>query len=87
MRLPETSSLKKKNQGVLPHADAFDAHLNGAEERTRLAADYLEGLAWEIYGAPNEETLKSLQVMAAESGLGISVYPDNFGGYLRASLD
>lgn len=72
---------------VFLHADAFDAHLNGLEERARLADDYLEGLAWEIYGAPNEETLKGVQAWAAKSGLRVTVYPDNFGGYLRASLD
>ena len=72
---------------LFPHADAFDAHLTGAEERARLAAEYLEVLAWEIYGAPNEATLKGVQAMAAESGLSVTVYPDNFGGYLRANLD
>ena len=72
---------------VFPHADAFDAHLNEAEERTRLAGHYLEGLAWEIYGAPSKEALQGLQARAMENGVDITFYPDNFGGYLRASLD
>ena len=72
---------------VFAHADAFDAHLNGAEERDRLADDYLEGLAWEIYGAPSAEGLQGLQALAMENGVALAVYPDNFGGYLRASLD
>ena len=72
---------------LFPHADAFDAHLSGAEERDRLAADYLEGLTWEIYGAPSAEALQGLQARAVENGVDIAVYPDNFGGYLRASLD
>ena len=72
---------------VFLHADAFDAHLSGAEERDRLAGDYLEALTWEIYGAPSAEALQGLQARAAENGVDIDVYPDNFGGYLRASLD
>jgi hypothetical protein len=72
---------------LFPHADAFDAHLNGAEERAKLAGHYLEGLAWEIYGAPSEEALQGLRARAVENGLDITVYPDNFGGYLRANLD
>jgi hypothetical protein len=72
---------------LFPHADAFDAHLNGAEESAKLAGHYLEGLAWEIYGAPSEEALQGLQARAVENGVDITVYPDNFGGYLRANLD
>ena len=72
---------------VFPHAAAFDAHLNEVEERDRLSGDYLEGLAWEIYGAPSAEALQGLQQRAAENGVDIAVYPDNFGGYLRAILD
>lgn len=71
---------------VFPHADAFDAHLNGLEERTSLADEYLKGLAWEIYGAPHAAALESVKAMATTSGLRVTVYPDNFGGYLRASL-
>lgn len=72
---------------LFAHADAFDAHLNGAEERARLAGHYLEGLAWEIYGAPSAESLQGLQAQAAENGVDFVVYPDNFSGFLRASLD
>lgn len=71
---------------VFAHADAFDAHLNGAEEREGLADDYLQGLAWEIYGAPSEAALGALQARAMENGVAIAIYPDNFGGYLRATL-
>jgi hypothetical protein len=72
---------------VFIHANAFAAYLNGAAELTRLAGHYLAGLAWEIYGAPNEETLKDLHALAAENGVRITIFPDNFAGYLRASLN
>jgi hypothetical protein len=72
---------------VFPHADAFDTHLNGAEERAKMAGHYLESLAWEIYGTLSEEALRGLRAQAAEKGVDIVVYPDNFGGYLRTSLD
>jgi hypothetical protein len=72
---------------LFPHADAFDAHLQGAAQRDLLAGDFLDGLAWEIYGAAHQETLARLQRRAAAAGIGLTVYPDNFGGYLRAVLD
>lgn len=71
---------------LFPHADAFDAHLHGEEERAKLAGHYLEALAWEIYGTPSAEALQGLQARAAKEGVDITVYPDNFGGYLRATL-
>jgi hypothetical protein len=70
---------------VFRHADAFDAHFKGSEERDRVAGEYLESLAWEIYGTPSEETLLGLQARAAENSVGLVIFPDNFGGYLRAS--
>jgi Antibiotic biosynthesis monooxygenase len=72
---------------VFLNADAFDAHLTGVEERETLSGDYLQGLAWEIYGAPNAETLEGVQARAAKSGVRVTIYPDNFGGYLRAGAE
>lgn len=65
---------------VFPDADAMDAHMVGAGERVGRADDFIETFAFEIYGAPHEETLTMLR---KAPGVDVEVNPFGFGGYIR----
>jgi len=65
---------------VFPDADAMDAHMVGAAERVGKADEFIETFEFEIYGAPNEETLSMLR---QAPGVDLGVNPVGFGGYIR----
>ncbi len=65
---------------VFPNADAMDAHMVGAAERVGKADEFIETFEFEIYGAPNEETLAMLRQAL---GVDLAVNPVGFGGYIR----
>jgi quinol monooxygenase YgiN len=68
---------------VFPDADAMDAHMVGAAERVGKADEFIETFAFEIYGAPNEETLTRLR---QTPGVDLAVNPVGFGGYIRLGV-
>jgi hypothetical protein len=65
---------------VFPDADAMDAHMTGAGERTDAASEYIEAYAFEVYGAPSETTLSALR---QAPDVDLVVRPQNIGGYIR----
>lgn len=65
---------------VFPNADAMDAHMVGAAERVGKADEFIATFEFEIYGAPNEETLAMLR---QAPGVDVRVNPVGFGGYIR----
>lgn len=65
---------------VFPDADAMDAHMIGAADRTGRANEFLETCEFEIYGAPSEETLATLR---QAPGIDVAVRPFGLGGYIR----
>lgn len=65
---------------VFPDADAMDAHMIGADDRTGRANEFLETYEFEIYGAPSEETLATLR---QAPGIDVAVRPVGLGGYIR----
>jgi len=65
---------------VFPDADAMDAHMIGAADRTGRANEFLETYEFEIYGTPSEETLAMLR---QAPGIDVAVRPVGLGGYIR----
>jgi quinol monooxygenase YgiN len=65
---------------VFPDADAMDAHMIGAAERTGKATEFIETYQFEIYGAPSAETLSMLR---QAPGVDVAVRPVGLGGYIR----
>lgn len=65
---------------VFPDADAMDSHMVGVGERVGKADEFLETLAFEIYGTPSEQTLAMLR---KAPGVEVAVSPVGFGGYIR----
>jgi hypothetical protein len=68
---------------VFPDADAFDHHLDGVVERSRMAEAYITSRAFEIYGAPSSTARAMMEGAAAASGIPISIHTAYFGGFLR----
>ena len=67
---------------VFPSADAMDDHMGGVEDRAKKAFEFLDTVAYEIYGAPSEQVMQMMGQFAA-SGITLGVEPDYFGGYMR----
>ena len=65
-----------------PSADALDQQLQGADERSKRAYEYIEPLAIEIYGRPNPATLEKMLEIAG-SGITVLVHPRYIGGFIR----
>lgn len=64
-------------------AESFSAHLEGVAERSAAAAEFIETLGFEIYGAPAEPDLSMLRTAAARSGAALALHPEGLSGFLR----
>jgi len=67
---------------MFPDAEALDRQLQGADERSKIAYQFIEPTSVEIYGQPNEYTLEMMRKVAG-AGIKVSVYPQNLGGFIR----
>ena len=67
---------------VFPNADALDQQIQGADERTKKAYEYIEPTAIEILGRPNPATLEKMTKIAG-SGIVVSICPGYLGGFIR----
>ncbi len=67
---------------VFADADSMDLHVEGAEERSKAALEFLEPEGFEIYGSPSEKVMGMMREAAAP-GSDLSVQPEHFGGFLR----
>jgi hypothetical protein len=67
---------------VILDAEAMDMHLQGVSDRTRLAYQYIEPRAMEVYGQIRESAFEMFQKIA-DSGVVVTFNPHYHGGYLR----
>lgn len=65
-------------------ADALDQQLQGADERSKSAYQFIEPASVEIYGAPNEYALEMINRVAG-AGIEVRIYPRFCGGFTRLS--
>lgn len=56
--------------------------MEGVEDRSKKAAEFLEFREFEIYGTPSDQVLEMMQ-RAAEPGASLDVAPQFVSGYLR----
>jgi hypothetical protein len=68
---------------VFPDAGAMDLHFRGAEERSRVAYQFIEPDGWEIYGPAGASAVEMMRGEAAASGVTLRVQPGGIGGFLR----
>ncbi|HJT63468.1 MAG TPA: hypothetical protein VJ839_01710 [Candidatus Limnocylindria bacterium] len=69
---------------VFADADAFARHLEGADERSSAAYQFIEPLSVEIYGDAGDALLGMFRQMA-ETGVPLTIQPGQLGGFLRLS--
>lgn len=65
-------------------ADAFDRHVEGADDRSKVAYELIDPVGFEIYGRPSDATLDGFR-LAAAAGLGLAFHPELSAGFLRAA--
>lgn len=65
---------------VFPDAEAMDAHMLGASERSGKASEFIETRQFEIYGTPSDEALTMLR---QAPGVEVVVRPVGLGGFIR----
>jgi quinol monooxygenase YgiN len=68
---------------VFADAESMDLHVQGAEERTRAAYEFVEPQGFEIYGTPSDRVLEMMRQGAATSGVKLSVQSEHMGGFIR----
>jgi quinol monooxygenase YgiN len=68
---------------VFPDADAMGRHLEGVQERTGMAVEFIQTTGYEIYGAPSEPVLEAMRGFADTEGVPLHVQSEHLGGYLR----
>ena len=68
---------------VFADAASMDAHVEGAEERSSAAYEYLVPAGWEIYGTPSEQVSEMMRKSAATAGVPLAMHPEFVGGFLR----
>jgi hypothetical protein len=67
---------------LFPGADALDAQLQGAEERSKRTYEFIEPDRIELFGTPNPATLEKMRKIAG-TGIQVSLNPKFMGGFMR----
>jgi quinol monooxygenase YgiN len=67
---------------VFPDAAAMDRHMQGADERSARAYEFLEPLEIDVYGAPSDGVVSEIKALAGQ-GVTVTPMPELIGGYLR----
>jgi hypothetical protein len=67
---------------VFPSAEAMDLQLQGADERSKAAYQFIEPTGVEIYGTPGPFTMEMIKKVAG-SGISVAVHPQFVGGFIR----
>ena len=68
---------------VFADANAMDLHLEGAQERSAVAMQYLTPIGWEIYGRASATASDIVRTAALESEATLTVNADFAAGFLR----
>jgi hypothetical protein len=68
---------------VFPSAEALDLQLQGADERSKAAYQFIEPASIEIHGTPSSYALEMFRKVAG-SGIDVRMNPEFMGGFIRA---
>ena len=68
---------------VFADADAMDAHIEGAMERSQTAYEFMRPSGWEIYGRASEAATQMFEQAASLAGVDLRVEPEFLAGFLR----
>jgi quinol monooxygenase YgiN len=67
---------------VFEDGQAMDAHLDGADQRSPAAYQFIEPTAVEIYGSPSAKSIAIIRAVVG-GNVCISDYPEAIGGLIR----
>ena len=67
---------------VFPDAEAMDQHLQGADERSAQAYQFLEPLEIDVYGSPSPGAVAEIEALAGR-GVNVTLMTESIGGYVR----
>lgn len=67
---------------VFPSSEALDLQLQGADQRSKAAYQYIEPTSIEIFGTPNDYALQMMQKVAG-TGIEVRIHPQFLGGFIR----
>jgi len=67
---------------IFPNADALDLQIQGADQRSRKAYEFIEPIGIEIFGTLNPATLNEMKKIAG-SGITVNNSPYYLGGFIR----
>jgi hypothetical protein len=67
---------------VFPNAEAFDLQLQGTDNRSKAAYQFIEPTGVEIYGTPNPYAMEMISKVAG-SGIQVSKHAQFIGGFIR----
>lgn len=67
---------------VFPDSAAMDRHMQGADERSARAYEFLEPMEIDVYGVPSAGVVSEIQALAGH-GVTVRLMPETVGGYVR----
>lgn len=68
---------------IFPDSESMELHLQGVDDRAAKAFEFIDTVAYEIYGRPSDQVLEVMQEFARKLGVELTVQPELFGGFLR----
>lgn len=96
---PMIESLKPRTLGFLPYldasgerlsiihvfadAEAFDMHLQGADDRAATAYEFIVPLGFELYGPISDAARARFEASAKAAGVELTILPELPAGFLR----
>jgi hypothetical protein len=69
---------------AFPDAAAMALHFEGSDERTASVSELYAPAGFEIYGRAPAAAIDQMRREAAMAGVGLDVFPDPIGGFIRA---
>lgn len=63
--------------------EAMQLHWRGADERSRQAYEYIEPMAFEIYGSASEQIVEGMEAEAVGGAATLTLWPEFVTGFLR----
>jgi len=68
---------------VFVDANAMDAHIEGAMERSQAAYEFMSPAGWEVYGRASDHAMRMFEQAAQDAGVRLTTEPDYLAGFLR----
>jgi hypothetical protein len=67
---------------IFPDADSLDQQIQGADQRSKAAYQFIQPICMEIYGTPSTYALEMMTKVAG-SGIKVQLHADYLGGFIR----